>query len=127
MSIDISIYGNNNKTNLILNSPNCVLITYDLSDNINIDGVDLDGYLTSASGEVFNFKLLFNEFNKFDLSGINSLLDFSTDPSYGRFDISLPNLYDVILLQLTGGYDIFRIDKDGNKRENKNTFFTTKF
>ena len=42
---------------------------------------------------------------------------FTTDSSFGRFNFTLENSPEVLLLQLTDGYDIFR-----NFKENKNTF-----
>tara|TARA_B100001093_G_scaffold517959_1_gene601155 strand:+ start:613 stop:1869 length:1257 start_codon:yes stop_codon:yes gene_type:complete len=123
MSVDIQISGNNNKTYLILNSPYSSIKTDNSSNNLNIQGVDLDGYLISASGEAFNFKQLYNQVNNtFDTSGVLPLTIFNTDLSFGRFNISINNPPEVLLLQLTGGFDIFRKDKDGNNKENKNTF-----
>ena len=122
MSVDIQINGDNNKTNLILNSANTSIKSDNSSNYLNIQGVDLDGYLISASGEAFNFKSLFDNNNTFDTSGVNSLLSFITDNSNGRFNISINNPPEVLLLQLTGGFDIFRKDRDGNNKENKNTF-----
>ena len=122
MSVDIQINGDNNKTYLILNSANSSIMSDNSSNYLNIQGVDLDGYLISASGEAFNFKSLFDNNNTFDTSGVNSLLSFITDNSNGRFNISINNPPEVLLLQLTGGFDIFRKDRDGNNKENKNTF-----
>jgi len=122
MSVDIQITGNYNNTYLILNSPYSSIKIDNSSNNLNIQGVDLDGYLISASGEAYNFKSLFENNNTFDTSGVNSLESFVTDNSNGRFNIFVNNSPKVLLLELTGGFDIFRKDRDGNNKENKNTF-----
>ena len=88
MSLHIQISGNTNKTYLILNSPYSSIKTDNSSNNLNIQGVDLDGYLISASGEAFNFKQLYNQVNNtFDTSGVLPLTIFNTDLSFGRFNI----------------------------------------
>ena len=61
MSVDIQITGNYNNTYLILNSPYSSIKIDNSSNNLNIQGVDLDGYLISASGEAYNFKSLFEK------------------------------------------------------------------
>lgn len=129
-SLDAEIFDDNTTytTNIIVESNEQLLITNNENQDIDIDiitnslltidGYDLDGYLTSASGEAFNFKQLYNEVtNSFDTSGASPLAMFNTDASYGRFNFSLQSVPEVLLLQLTDGYDIFR-----NNRENKNTF-----
>ena len=88
-----------------------------IGSELNLIGSDIDGYLVSASGEVFNFLAMYHQAkNEFDVSGVTPLKLFTTDLSYGRFDVSINNPPPVTFLQLTGGHDIF------TNRQNKNTF-----
>ena len=145
-AILINIDGSNNKTNLLVGSKNSKImnslentiinntdntdnsdntLNTDNSDNtLNIEGYDLDGYLINASGEVYNFKNMYDlNSNEFETSNTNTIYSFNTDPSYGRFEINLPlNIPSVLFFELTGGFDIFRLDENGNPKENKNTF-----
>ena len=81
-SLNAEIFDDNTSytTNIIVESNEQLLITNNENQNIDIDidiitnnlltidGYDLDGYLTSASGEAFNFKQLYNqEINTFDI------------------------------------------------------------
>ena len=104
-SLDAEIFDDNTTytTNIIVESNEQLLITNNENQDIDIDiitnslltidGYDLDGYLTSASGEAFNFKQLYNEVtNSFDTSGASPLAMFNTDASYGRFNFSLQSV-----------------------------------
>lgn len=127
----IKMIGDNNIGNIIFNSINSsityngVVFTESISYEqvLNLEGVDLDGYLVSASGEAFNFKQMYNSvLNKFDTSGVDVLKYFNTDASFGRFNFSLTNPPNVLYLELTGGFDIFRLNDLGEPKENKNVF-----
>ena len=84
---------------------------------LNLSGVDVDGYLVGASGEAFNFITMYNStLNEFDITGITPLKTFATDMSFGRFNVAITSPPPVTYLQLTGGHDIF------TDRINKNTF-----
>merc|ERR1711998_151775 len=73
----------------------------ELSNSLIISGYDLDGYLVSASGELFNLKDIYDSStNTFKALNEKILTTFETDSSY----------------------DIFRLDNSGNPKENKNTF-----
>merc|ERR1711998_603191 len=67
----------------------------ELSNSLIISGYDLDGYLVSASGELFNLKDIYDSStNTFKALNEKILTTFETDSSYGRFDISfspIPN------------------------------------
>merc|ERR1711998_102635 len=125
--ISVKISGNNNKSNIILDSSAGSISTLDmnpiselepepesqpvpvyevepepepepepeLSNSLIISGYDLDGYLVSASGELFNLKDIYDSStNTFKALNEKILTTFETDSSYGRFDISfspIPN------------------------------------
>ena len=85
--------------------------------NLNVTGVDIDGYIVNASGEALNFIDMYNNtINEFDTSGVTPLKTFETDSSYGTFNIIITSPPPVIYLQLTGCHDIF------TDKPNKNTF-----
>merc|ERR1711998_199974 len=95
----------------------------ELSNSLIISGYDLDGYLVSASGELFNLKDIYDSStNTFKALNEKILTTFETDSSYGRFDISFSPIPEITYLEIHGGYDIFRLDNSGNPKENKNTF-----
>lgn len=116
----ISIIGNENVTYYIEDSSNAKITINDLVNyeyTMNLEGADIDGYLTDASGEAFNFESMYNSvIDEFDVSGVATLATFVTDSSFGRFNVSLTSPPVVTYLQLTGGLDIF------TDKLNKNTF-----
>ena len=131
--ITFTISGNNNKSNIILHSSHSSISNLEsndisdseseLSNSLLISGYDLDGYLVSASGELFNLKEIYDSSkNTFEALNDKILTTFDTDPSYGRFDISFSPIPEITYLEIHGGYDIFRLDNSGNPKENKNTF-----